>query len=226
MAKAGRIPTIQEPADPVLRAIYRLRDTDLSPLEQTGFLVLSRLLHDGKREIGAALLAAVLRISVGSANNVLSTLRAHNLIGSDGKYVTKRSGRAARWLTMKGRRILGLRSAPREHKGAHRTMSKRCSSGREHDGDLCSSGAAPLCSPGAEPDSGSDKRRPAPPAGAGRAAAGKTKTAATGSKNTNNRPTSGEAFPSRPTVALADIMCTQDGERHSRRNGQARGVGS
>ena len=36
MAKAGRIPTIQEPADEVLRAIYRVRGTDLSPLNRPG----------------------------------------------------------------------------------------------------------------------------------------------------------------------------------------------
>ncbi len=143
---ACRIPTIQEPADPVLRAMYRLRGTDLAPLEQTGLFVLGRLLHNGKREIGAALIAALLRVSVASANNVLSALRVRKLIGSDGKYATERSARATRWLTPKGRRLLGLCSSSREHKDAHHPVSKR----RSSYGELNSSSYR-------EPDSGSDK---------------------------------------------------------------------
>ena len=57
---ACRIPTIQEPVDPVLRAIHRVRGTDLTLLEQMALLALGRLLRKGPCQLGATLVSRLL----------------------------------------------------------------------------------------------------------------------------------------------------------------------
>lgn len=80
MAKTGRIPTIQEPADPALRSIHCVRGTDLPPLQQLAMLAW------GPREVSSSLLAGLVRVPVGPAKNVLTRLRALGLIESDGTF--------------------------------------------------------------------------------------------------------------------------------------------
>lgn len=105
MPNAGRIPTIQEPADPVLRAIYRVRQTDLTLLEQMALLALGRLLRKGPLQLGATLVSRLLNVSVGTAENVLSSLKRAGFITSNGKFSRRSHTRATRGLTAKGRRV-------------------------------------------------------------------------------------------------------------------------
>lgn len=118
------IPTLQEPANPVLRAIHRVRGTELTPLEQLTLLALGQFLHGGERQLGAALVAGLLRIPVGTANNILSTLRRAGFITSDGKFSRRYHTRATRGLTAKGRRVAtGGRSSANERQDAHQPVS-------------------------------------------------------------------------------------------------------
>ncbi|MCH8852820.1 MAG: hypothetical protein IID41_09250 [Planctomycetes bacterium] len=95
-------PKLQPPRDPFLRAIWKVRQVDdLTSTQQLALLVLWRLLHNGPRQIGAGLLAALMGISTGNARNNLSVLQQRGYIKSSGKFREGRQSRATRELTSK-----------------------------------------------------------------------------------------------------------------------------
>ena len=122
---------LQPPRDPVLRAIWKVRQADdLTPTQQLALLSLWRLLHSGPKQIGAGLLAALIGVSKGGGKNIFSVLQQKGYIKSNGKFRDGRQDRAWRELTGK----LGLprepsTTAPRSSSSDQRRAGVRSSSG-------------------------------------------------------------------------------------------------
>ena len=211
--RKGRTPTIQAPNDPLLRAIWRVRRTELSPTEQLALLALGRVLNNGAREIGASLLAGLLDVPVGSAKNILTTLRAKGFITSDGTFSRQHHRRAARSLTAKGRAALGQGPSSTGDRKARSSASDRRSPNNDR---RRSSVNAASRSPANAIDQGVRQGGALsyPRAGG---------QAPTGEKTSHTTQPGADGFPSGPTVPIADIMCPQMGEQAPGRNGQAKG---
>ena len=213
-SRTGHIPVIQPPKDPLLRAIWRVRCADLSPTEQLALLALGRVLKNGAREIGASLLAALLNIPVGTAKNILTTLRAKGFITSDGTFSRQHHRRATRSLTAKGRASLGQgRSSTGDRKARSSASDRRSPANDRRRSSTNAASRSPANAIDLGVGQGAALSRP--PIG-GQAATG-------GKKARHTTQPGAEVFPAGPTVSIADIMCPPNGDEPHRKNGRAKG---
>lgn len=126
---------MKPPRDPFLRAIWLVRDTDLSPREQLALLALWRYLGGQEKKIGAALLADLMRVSVGTAKNLFSALQRTGYLASDGTFARRFHRRATRNLTNKAKlpRLRAKGANSRQKKSLDRDFSAAQKKSRSDD---------------------------------------------------------------------------------------------
>ena len=101
---AGQGRSFTAPADPMLRAVYRVcQCDDLTPSERLALLALWRYFGGKRKQAGPGLLAGLLSVHREVAKTLLRRLQEKGYVGSDGKCGGVSRKGATRWLTRKAK---------------------------------------------------------------------------------------------------------------------------